>query len=81
MVSIRMPDDLNWAQLTSSGMVEGFEAPLPSLLPARVLLLLFLDGLPASDGASLTSEDTLMRRLSLEFRCGNLTFRRDLDMV
>lgn len=40
----------------------------------------FLPGLVGSDGASLTSEETLSRRSPL-FRCGNLTLRRVLDIV
>lgn len=55
-------------ELTSSGIVEGVET-LPFLL-----------GLAGSEGASLTSEDTLSRRSPLG-RCWNLTLRRDLDMV
>ena len=65
-------------QLTSSGMVDGFEAPLPSsLLLARAS---FFAALPGSDCASLTSEDTLKRRASEPLRW-NLTLRRDFDMI
>lgn len=61
-------------------MVDGAETSFPSpplaTTPATLAPL-------GSDGASLTSEDTLMRLFSLiEFdRRWNLTLRRDLDMV
>ena len=55
-------------------------SPTSSAIVAGLGPLAFLLGLAGSEGASLTSDDTLKRRSPL-FRRVNLTLRRLFDMV